>query len=283
MAIRVVWNYNILQEFQALDHCLQHFFFFFDTEFLGFLLVTPIFEKESIIYDDLRINVDSFKVIQLNITLSIEKFYFSGFDEKIDIHEPSFIIFLKNNGLNLDEIKENGIPIAKFSNKFIQVLRSNQGLRWVTFHGNYDLAYLFKLVTRKLMPSSALEFTKICEKIFRAIYDVKYTVHFRQELVDRGIRVERIPKIFKIEQCNGAHHTRSNSLVTSDIFHRMINCIINRCMIRPVIVMGRSVGRCPPIVMGNPMVRYFWPIVVFPRPYAVYDFAPIVVLVHQFF
>ena len=66
MAIRVVWNYNFLQEIQAFDRCLQYFHVLsFDTEFLGFLLATPRFEKESIVYDDLRISIDSLKVIQL--------------------------------------------------------------------------------------------------------------------------------------------------------------------------------------------------------------------------
>ncbi|KAL5566837.1 hypothetical protein UlMin_030001 [Ulmus minor] len=303
-----VWKNNFVHQFHVFESCILHFpVISFDTEFPGFVRDTPRRASEDTIYNDMKYNVDNLKVIQLGMTLSDEsgniggtwEFNFSDFDEKIDAHEHSSINFLKNNDLNLDEIKENGIPIAEFSNKFIQVLRSNQELRWVTFHGNYDLAYLLKLVTRKSMPSSVSEFAKINGEIFGEIYDVKYMARFHHELVGREIGLERMSKIFKVERRGGAHHAGSDSLVTSKIFHKMINSfslviseyegflygISNRCMRRPMIVMGRSIGRCPPVVMGYPVVPYYRPIVILPRPCPrpTYDFSPVVVPIPQFY
>ena len=47
-------------------------------KFLGFQLGTTIFENESIDHDDLKINMDNLKVIQLGITLSDESRNISG-------------------------------------------------------------------------------------------------------------------------------------------------------------------------------------------------------------
>ncbi|KAL5566706.1 hypothetical protein UlMin_029870 [Ulmus minor] len=224
MAIRVVWNYNFLQEFQAFDRCLQCFHVLsFDTKFLGFLLATPRFEKENIVYDDFRINVDSFKVIQLGITLSDEsrniggtwEFNFSDFNEKNDFHHPNSIAFLKKNGLDFDEIKEKGIPSAKFAKKF----------RWVSFHANYDLGYLLKLVRRMSMPSSVVEFARINGEIFGAIYDVKYMARYYSELYYSEIGLAKMAKIFGIKRRGEAHHAGSDSLLTAEIYSKMATFI----------------------------------------------------------
>ncbi|KAL5569126.1 hypothetical protein UlMin_025701 [Ulmus minor] len=192
MAIRAGWNYNFLQEFQALNHCSHYFrVLYFDTEFPRFLRNTPRFVSENIIYEDLKFNVDNLKVIQLDITLSDDngniggtwEFNFSNFNEKIDLHNNSSIAFLKSNSLDLDEIREKGIPSVEFSINFVEILRSNQGLRWVSFHANYDLAYLFKLITRVSMPSSVADF---------------------------------------IEHCGGAHHAGSDILLSSKVFIKII-------------------------------------------------------------
>ncbi|KAL5556343.1 hypothetical protein UlMin_038579 [Ulmus minor] len=306
--ITSVWKQNFLHQFEAFDSCLCHFqIISFDTEFPGFLRNTPRLVPENILYDNLKYNVDNLKIIQLGITLSDEigniggtwEFNFSDFDEKTDAHNPSSISFLKDNGLNLNEIKENGIPIAEFSKKFIQVLRSHQGLQWVTFHGNYDLAYLFKLVTRMSMPNSASEFARISGEIFGAIYDVKYIAQHCHKFLDRGIGLEKMSKIFKIERHGGAHHAGSDCLLTSELFHKLITCFdlvvsehegylfgmscrfMRKLMGRPVIryCQPMVVGRRPvirygqPIVVGRrPVVRYCQPIEVLPHP--IYNFAP---------
>ncbi|KAL5566820.1 hypothetical protein UlMin_029984 [Ulmus minor] len=245
-----IWKNNFVHQFHVFESCLPHFSVAsFDTEFSRFVRDTLRLASEGIIYNNMKYNVDNLKVIQLDMTLSDKigniggtwEFNFSDFDEKIDAHELSSINFLKNNGLILDEIKENGIPIAEFSNKFIQVIRTS-------------------------------EFVKISEEIFEAIYDIKYMTCFLHELVDNEIGLKRMSKIFKVERCGGAHHASSDSLVPSEIFHKMINSfglviseyegflygISNRCMRRSMIVMGHPIGRCPPIVQWFDITGQYW-------------------------
>ena len=80
------------------------------------------------------------------------------------------------------------------------------------------MVYFLKLVRRKSILSSALEFAKANVEIFGAIYDVKYKTRFRHELVDCKIGLERMSKIFKVECRGRAHHAGLDNLVSSEIF-----------------------------------------------------------------
>ena len=53
----------------------------------------------------------------------------------------------------------------------------NNKIRWISFHGDYDFAYLIKLLTGSNLPESKEEFDTIREIFFPHVFDVKYIFH----------------------------------------------------------------------------------------------------------
>lgn len=56
-----------------------------------------------------------------------------------------------------------GIYVDNFVVKFLHVLKMNMGLhhlKWVCFHGLYELAYLLKFLTENSMSGSVVMFAK---------------------------------------------------------------------------------------------------------------------------
>ncbi|KAF2291498.1 hypothetical protein GH714_024888 [Hevea brasiliensis] len=95
-----------------------------DSEFPGFLRKTPRLSDELSAFADMKFNVDNMKL--------------SNWE----------------SGIDFEELRINGIDQLFFSNMFTHVLSRHRDLKWLTFHGLYDLAYMVKLVTKKPLPVS---------------------------------------------------------------------------------------------------------------------------------
>ena len=50
----------------------------------------------------------------------------------------------------------------------------NDKIRWISFHGDYDFAYLIKLLTGQKLPEKKEEFDRILRIFFPHVFDVKY-------------------------------------------------------------------------------------------------------------
>ncbi|KAF2287523.1 hypothetical protein GH714_001120 [Hevea brasiliensis] len=168
-----------------------------DSEFPGFLRKTPRRSDELSAFADMKFNVDNMKIIQLGITLSDEngiiagtwEFNFKFLIETEVFYDPKSIEFLKESGIDFEELRINGIDQLFFSNMFTHVLSRHRDLKWLTFHGLYDLAYMVKLVTKKPLPGE--------------------------------LGLEKLAKILGVKRVGGSHQAGSDSLLTARVFARM--------------------------------------------------------------
>ncbi|KAF2324047.1 hypothetical protein GH714_006363 [Hevea brasiliensis] len=109
-----------------------------------------------------------------------------------------------------------------FSNMFTHVLSRHRDLKWLTFHGLYDLAYMVKLVTKKPLPVSMLDFTEIIATVFGCcVLDVKYMARFYDDLHRGELGLEKLAKILGVKRVGGSHQAGSDSLLTARVFARM--------------------------------------------------------------
>ena len=130
-----------------------------DTEYPGVCYSVSNDSSNIFEYNTLRENVNKLKIIQLGI------------------NEDSKLL-LESSGLNFSNHTDSGINPTRFSELLtMSGLVLNNKIRWISFHGDYDFAYLIKLLTGSNLPESKEEFDKIREIFFPHVFDVKYIFH----------------------------------------------------------------------------------------------------------
>ncbi|KAJ4718958.1 Ccr4-associated factor [Melia azedarach] len=171
------------------------------------------------------------KVIQLGMTLSDSngnicstwEFNFSDFDLKKDPHVESSIDLLRSNGLDFEKVKRDGIEGRVFVGKFLEILPRHRNLKWVTFHGLYDLAYMLKLLSGNPLPGSVFGFVKLTSGYFEYVYDIKFMARFCDGLMGGELGLNRAAKILNLERSGAAHNAGSDcnqfSKTGPDIFY----------------------------------------------------------------
>lgn len=99
-----------------------------------------------------------------------------------DSYIPNAIELLKKAGLDFEAHKANGINMAIFGEHMFTsgILRKNflglalnKDIDWISFHGGYDFAYLYKLVTCDELPESEEVYLDYLKLYFPNYYDVK--------------------------------------------------------------------------------------------------------------
>ncbi|KAK0583679.1 hypothetical protein LWI29_001409 [Acer saccharum] len=199
--IRQVWGVNLDHELFLFDQTLRrHNFLSVDTEFPGFLRNTPRDAPETLRYSDLKFNIDNTKLIQLGITLSDDygnisstwEFNFCDFDIDNDACNETSIDFLKKSGLDFERIRKDGIFMSVFRRKFLEILSVHANLKWVTFHGLYDLAYVLKLLSNNSLPLTVFDFVKEAAVYFTAVFDIKFIARFCKGLMGGELGLNRL-------------------------------------------------------------------------------------------
>ncbi|KAJ4718993.1 Ribonuclease CAF1 [Melia azedarach] len=149
------------------------------------------------------------------------EFNFSDFDLKKDPHVESSINLLRSNGLDFEKIRRDGIEGRVFVGKFLEILSRHRNLKWVTFHGLYDLAYMLKLLSGNPLPGSVFDFIKLASGYFEYVYDIKFMARFCDGLMGGELGLNRAAKILNLERSGDAHNAGSDSLLTAAVFARM--------------------------------------------------------------
>lgn len=52
----------------------------------------------------------------------------------------------------------------------------NEDIKWITFHGGFDFAYLIRILNGQALPDTDTNFYKLLSTYFPQFYDVKYMV-----------------------------------------------------------------------------------------------------------
>ena len=92
-----------------------------------------------------------------------------------------------SSGFDFNQHYERGINPVHFSELLtMSGLVLNQKIKWISFHGDYDFAYLIKLLTGQELPESKQDFDKILHIFFPHVFDVKY-IYYNLKSINMGL------------------------------------------------------------------------------------------------
>jgi len=233
--------------------------------------------KNDYHYQCVRCNVDLLKVIQLGLSLFSEdgetppvslqgeetngrrngtramepiphtwQFNFK-FNLEDDMYSEVSIESLKQAGVNFAVHDRDGIDPFEFGALLIgSGLVCDEDVKWISFHGGYDFAYVTKLLRRLPLPDNGTEFEDDMKKFFPAIYDVKYLMKYSINAHSLGnltpldpqttevlmkfhekSGLESLAENFKVKRQGAAHTAGSDSLLTGKLFFRIRDRIFN--------------------------------------------------------
>ena len=225
-----VYQDNFIKEIKRIGKYLKQYpYIGMDTEFPG--IVYPCTSTNSdFYYQYIKTNVDKLKLIQLGITLTNAKgekppntttWQFNlKFDYENDAHSTDSISLLYNCGINFNKLKKEGISHRLFAEYLtISGMVLNENIVWISFNGFSDFAYLLKLLTGDVLPNNTNEFLELLKIYFPNAYDIKYLIK-ENELYKGGLN--KIAKELNIERKGEVHQAGSDSLVTSEVFFKLI-------------------------------------------------------------
>ena len=230
--IREVYKDNIDEAFKEIGAIIKKYKYIgMDTEFPGCVYGLKNLTKDFY-YKTLKINVNSTKLIQLGITFTNEKgefpekykyhtFQFNfEFDSDKDKYSEESLNLLKNNGINFEKLKKNGISEKDFGEKLMTSgLVLNPSIKWVSYQGSYDFAYLLKLLINDNLPESEDEFMNLLKLYFPTFFDIRMLVRDDENLFHGGLS-KLISKI-DIERKGINHQAGSDSIATIEAFHKL--------------------------------------------------------------
>ncbi len=124
---------------------------------------------------------------------------------------------LKRSGINFDKLSKIGMKMEKFGEMLISSgLILNDDIKWISFHGAYDFAYLLKVITNQPLPDKESSFLDLMEMYFPFYYDVRYLVknNFRGSL-------SKLAQEFDIMRIGSQHQAGSDSVLTAEIYFKI--------------------------------------------------------------
>lgn len=232
-AITDVWADNLAAEMDrvsALAGTYKHVAV--DTEFPG-VVARPVgaaAPAADLPYQTLRTNVDLLRLIQLGISVSdgdegggeevaVWQFNFQ-FSLENDMYAEDSIELLRGSGLDFARHEREGISVADFGELLTSSgLVLNDEIKWVSFHGGYDFAYMLKVLTGTVLPEVERDFFELLEAYFPQLYDMKYLMRANDSLYGG---LNRLAEHYGCERIGTMHQAGSDSLLTMRVFFSMM-------------------------------------------------------------
>jgi CCR4-NOT transcription complex subunit 7/8 len=229
--IRDVYIDNFTQEIKTLSRLIEKYnHIAMDTEFPGIVYQSSINSREAY-YRTIKTNVDKLKLIQVGISIKDEfgnapegaphTWQFNlKFDLNNDQYSNESIALLTNSGINFELLENRGIPANVFGEYLIvSGLMLNDDLHWISFHGIYDFAYFLRCVTNLPLPETEHAFFESLRLYFPNYFDIRFLVRYNEEF--RG-SLSRLGQELNISRVGTKHQAGSDSLITSEIFFKLI-------------------------------------------------------------
>lgn len=177
--IKEVWSENQEEEFKVINEQIEKYNYVgMDTEYPG--IYTP-FQSDNTNKDAgyrfIKANVDQLKQIQVGQTLSDEngetpspvctwQFNFK-FNQGTDKYVADSINLQKDAGIDFKNLTEFGIDPLAFADQLTSSgLVLNDDIKWVTFHGSFDFAYLLKNLINSELPGTMDQFMDCLRQFF---------------------------------------------------------------------------------------------------------------------
>jgi CCR4-NOT transcription complex subunit 7/8 len=174
-------------------------------------------------------NVDHLKLIQIGITLSdatgkvpdfcgTYQFHLS-FDSSTDVITDEAKKLLQDAEVDFAQHKKNGIEPDELAAELITSgLVCNENIKWICFHGCYDFAYFFRLLSGSALPDEESEFHSMLQLYFGCIYDIK-TIMSDIDHLKGGL--DRVAYDLMVDRVGKKHQAGSDSLVTLMVYFKI--------------------------------------------------------------
>lgn len=228
--IREVWASNAEEEIETLSRLVDTYnHVAIDTEFPGVVVRLVANQAVDANYQTLRHNVDLLKIIQLGLTISDAEgespsegttwqFNFS-FSLSVDMYAQESIDLLTGAGVDFAAHERDGIDVEVFGDLLTTSgLVCNDALKWVSFHGGYDFAYIIKLLVAQPLPEGEVEFFDFLKVFFPKRYDLKCLIRHSDNLFGG---LNKIAEQLGCKRFGATHQAGSDSLLTLDVFLRV--------------------------------------------------------------
>ncbi|OLQ16598.1 CAF1 family ribonuclease family protein [Cryptosporidium hominis] len=233
-----VWQNNINEAFQMISEIMDDFpYVAIDTEFPG-VVVRPTNNYYEYYYQTVRFNVDLLKVIQIGLSFrnkygqaptnicSTFQFNFK-FDMECDIYSQESIQFLRHSGIEFDKHLNSGIDFLCFGEyMYGSGLVLNPKVKWISFHGCYDFAYLVKILSSQPLPETETNFIELVKALFPTLYDLKFILKQLSSLSHLS-SLQKLSEHLKIQRIGIAHQAGSDALVTCCTFFKLFKLHLN--------------------------------------------------------
>ena len=233
--IKEVYASNFNEELKNIKSIIEegeYTYIGMDTEFPGIIYNLNNLNNDFY-YKTMKLNVESTKLIQLGITLSNKNGEFPKnvpyhtwqfnlqFDIDNDKYSEESINLLKNSGIDFENLKKNGINYKKFSSGLINSgLVLNPKIKWISYHGSYDFAYLLKIVRNEKFPDNENDFIDTLKLYFPIYFDIKMLLKDNDKYFHGGLN--RLIYSLNIERKGIKHQAGSDSIATIEAFHLLI-------------------------------------------------------------
>ncbi|MCL7033538.1 hypothetical protein MKW94_022267 [Papaver nudicaule] len=237
-----VYSHNVVTEFERIHAVLPRYpIVSMDTEFPGVIFKPTIdyhHQRQTPFeyYEVMKKNVDALKLIQVGLTLSdargnlpdfgthrcIWQFNFSDFDVSKDSYAADSIQLLKNQGIDFDRNRKEGIDSKMFARLLLHTrIFYNYSVNWISFHGGYDFAYLIKiLIHPEPLPTRLEDFMRLVTRFFGTrVYDIKHMMKSCEGLFGG---LEKVGKTLGVDrEVGNCHQAGSDSLLTLRTFFKL--------------------------------------------------------------
>jgi CCR4-NOT transcription complex subunit 7/8 len=180
-------------------------------------------------YKNIKMNVDDLKMIQFGITLSDKygnhpedastwQFNFK-FDLDNDIYLHESIQLLEFSGIDFNKFYHEGIEQEYFAENIIASgVVLNENVKWITFHGAYDFAYLLKTISNQPLPEDEQAFLEYLFIYFPNFYDLRYMI---KNIAWLKGGLSKIASDLDIKWNGAIHQAGCDSILTSKVFTKL--------------------------------------------------------------
>lgn len=231
-----VWAANLEEEFARLREFIDDYpYVAMDTEFPG-VVNTPMGQfrsKEDFNYQQLFVNVNVLKLIQVGFTLMNEKgelppnrdiWQFNlHFNPSEDMFSAESLELLRLAGFDFTKHQSDGILLEDFGELLTTSgLVCDPRICWITFHSCFDFGYLIRAIMLGNLPENEKDFYQYHKKLFPNSYDIKMLLRQpapMQAMLKGGL--QEVADQLHVQRIGQRHQAGSDALLTGMAFFKL--------------------------------------------------------------